>query len=679
MEYLKWNDLISKHFFNSLMSGREVLLYTNKETIYDIGKLHNVGVSDFIDAVKTGPIWATGGGICNNALSAYNKWRTKGLEYPPYINYLVFFVLAGVTDTGRAPHSYYPGIWQLLGEDEDRGMPRNFNKMIFLWDDLEKWSREDKHEELGRFVARIRGGWINVGLPRSQTILSANERNKLPGFFSSTGLDPTDLPTPENLQSLLVLHGQPYLESRTWKLLESTVIDDAVLKKALLELVTEELENWDGMVHEESNAEQTHLYYTQINLRLCIQLDTMASQVKVYVRFKTGALFPDETFQFHNENGDEIWQCVESQLGWSTYFNNNKLNPPQKLDGATLDWENGEKFTDEYLKWRATLRKANVRIFRLKTDGLPGWIETQRLERGVSFLIACKTEYRNIIESWGNSCDSLVQISVILGLPSGWLLYAGNNATESCAGIDILTLSSTIRLLLDGGIKAGKSNAYFKFAPPRIILENSKGTETMQLNGMPMQSTASEANVYLLPEDAPIRIPLRIEVDTGDHRLSKVIRLEEYGLPVSFDNTPHRDPDGELHTTEIPVSACGAEVKGLENVEWYQPQGFPVFSNNVLLIGIRPGEISLIDDRYNLSWDPVWAAVKKSRKHWKIMFCGKPHHLQRLSQLPESTGDRASIRQWKKMVWYMRKRYCLPELAEVRSIWKNFTRLAKNV
>lgn len=678
MEYLKWNDLFVKQYFTISMSGREVLLYVNAEIIDKIGEPYNAGVSDFIETIKKGPPWATGGALCNNAFRAYIKWRTRGLDYPPYVNYLVFFVLAGVTETGRAPHSYYPGIWKLLGEDEDRGTPRHFDWMITLWDDLEKWSREDKHEELGRFVARIRGGWINVGLPRSQTILSENERKNLPAFFNYTGLDPTDLPTPEYLQILFSYYGEAYLEARTKKLIESTIADDTVLKKALLELVTEELESWDGTVHEISAKEQTHRQYTQTSLRLCIKLDIFASRANVYVRFKTGALFPDESLQFRRETGGEVWQCVESHLGWSTYFKDLNRNPPVKLDGASLDWENGERFTDDYFQWRATLRKASVRVFRLRTDGLPDWIETQRLERGIGFLIACKVEYKDNIESWGNSCGSFEQKSVS-GLPSGWLLFTGKNATKSCPGIDILTLSSTIRLHLDGGIKAGQGNAYFSFAPPKIILENSYGTETVLLNGMPLESSESEAHVFSLPKDIPASIPLRIEVDTGEHRLSKVIRLEEYGLPDSFDDTPCRDPAGDIHSTDIPVSACGACVIGCESQEYYQPPGLPAVSDKIVLIGSRPGEVSLLSDSYTLSWDPVWAAVKISRKHWQIMFCGKPHHLQRLSKLPKPSGDRASIKQWKKMVWHMRKRYCLPKLAEVRSVWKDFTRLAKNV
>ena len=600
------------------------------------------------------------------------------MDYPPYLSYLVFFVLAGVTETGRAPHSYYPGIWKLLGDEEDRGSPKNFDTMITLWDDLEKWSREDKNEELGRFVARIRGGWINVGLPRSQTILSENERKNLSALFRDTGLDPTDPPTPEYLQILLSCYGQTYLENRTRKLIESNAAEDEVLKIALLELVTEELENWNGTVHEQFARDNIRRQYKQTILRLCIKLDEFASVANVYVRFKTGALFPDEPLKFCRHTGDEAWQCVESQLGWSNYFKNLDNNPPVKLDGTSLNWENGERLTDDNFQWHATLRKANVRIFRLKIDGLPDWIETQRLERGTGFLIVCKTEYKDRIESWGNSCSSFEQ-KYFSGLPSGWLLFTGENATKSCPGIDILTLSSTIRLRLDGGIKSGQGNAYFRFAPPKIILENSYGSETVLLNGKPLEIIENGANVFPLPEDIPANIPLRIEVETGDHRLSKVIRLEEYGLPDSFNETPCRNSAGDIYPAGIPVFACGASVIGCKYQECYQPPGLPALSDKIVLIGSRPGEISLLNDSCSLPWEPVWAAVKISRKQWQIIFCGKPHHLHSFSKLPEPIGNRASIKEWKKRVWHMRKKYCLPDLTEVKSVWENYTRHAKNV
>lgn len=144
------------------MAGREVLLYTNREIIVSVGE--GLGdVSDFINVVKAGPSWATRSGLCQKALQAFEDWRNRGFKYPPYIAFLVLFVLAEDAEGDFAAHAYYPRLNRLLGEDPNAGRPPSFDRTITLWDDLEKWSREDKHEELGRFTARIRGGWIYVG------------------------------------------------------------------------------------------------------------------------------------------------------------------------------------------------------------------------------------------------------------------------------------------------------------------------------------------------------------------------------------------------------------------------------------------------------------------------------------------------------------------------------------
>jgi len=81
------------------------------------------------------------------------------------IAFLVLFVLAEDIEGDFAPNSYYPKLNKLLGLPQEQNSPPSFYRMSELWADLQKWSREDRHEELGRFVFRIRGEWRHVGLP----------------------------------------------------------------------------------------------------------------------------------------------------------------------------------------------------------------------------------------------------------------------------------------------------------------------------------------------------------------------------------------------------------------------------------------------------------------------------------------------------------------------------------
>ncbi|NIA11705.1 MAG: hypothetical protein GWP10_18780 [Nitrospiraceae bacterium] len=160
MNYIEWNDLIARKFFNENMAGREVLLYVNEDTINQIGGEAGADVEDFIQSVKVGPDWIYGKELCQKALQSYRGWRIKHLEYPPYIAYLALFVLAATRGGDYDPKAYYPRLRALLGEPDGSGTLLHFDSMAKLWKDLEKWSTEDKHEELGRFIARIRGGKV---------------------------------------------------------------------------------------------------------------------------------------------------------------------------------------------------------------------------------------------------------------------------------------------------------------------------------------------------------------------------------------------------------------------------------------------------------------------------------------------------------------------------------------
>jgi len=681
MIYLEWNNVITKYFFNETKAGKEVLLYVNDETINSLGEPFGVGVDDFIESVKNGPGWITRTGFCQKALQACEDWRSKGLEYPPYISYLAFFVLAAVTETDYAPHSYYPGFWKRLKEPQDAGTPSSFHRMIELWDDLEKWSREDKHEELGRFVARIRGGYMHVGLPRSQTVLSEYERKHLPNLFDEGGLDPTDAPSPEIIPKILRNYGHDVLEKRTLKLLDSTQADDAVLRKALIEVVLDELEEWDGAVEEIVAGEEQLRLQVHTGLRLCIKLDPLAAQASVYVRFKTSRMFPEDGLNLRESDGKHAWFCREAHQGWSTPLTDITNGSVGKLDGSSLDWNKGTLFVDRDNHWRVRLRGADVRLFRLGVmDGLPDWVETQKLERGREFLIAFSQGVEGRIKKWGEEyCEHFKQEHVS-GLPPGWTLVRVKNVTASCPGIDILSVSTSARLILIEGVKSGRGNIYFKFAPPRVAIENSSGFENVTMNGVQLSRPDVRFPIWVLPGDVPSGQPLRIEVNLEEHRLSKIIRLEEFGLPVSFDETPYRDSSGKICRSDTQVRVCGSIVCG-EKEHISYPSLIPThLGDKIVFLGEKPGQVAdWPHEAVPSSWHPVWALVCRSRKQWDVFFCGTPDQVKIGYSFDKPVDDRSCVKRWKEALWVRRKITVPPEIRDIRRIWEEYVRAARNV
>ena len=198
--------------------------------------------------------------------------------------------------------------------------------MIDLWDDLEKWSTEDKHEELGRFTAWIRGSWWKVGLPWSQTIISKDEQKRLPAFFEAANLDPSAPPSQQVMLKLMLYHGNKIFEKRTLKVLNIENGDDIILKNKLIEMVLDELQAWDGTVPpEEGTEEQGEEKACKIRsgLRICMKYDPLSEQVITSIRLKANRAYPEDGLIFKCEEFPrELFYCEEGYQGWSKNLKN---------------------------------------------------------------------------------------------------------------------------------------------------------------------------------------------------------------------------------------------------------------------------------------------------------------------------------------------------------------------
>ncbi len=688
MEYLTWNDLIAKYFFNEEMAGREVLLYINEELIKTLGSDYGVDKADFIEAVKNGPPGISGSGLCQKAMRSYLNWRSKNLDYPPYIGYLAFFVLAAGFGTEFAPQAYYPRFWTLLGESPYNGTPRHFERMISLWGDLEKWSREDKKEDWGRFVARIRGKWWKVGLPLSQTLISEKERKLLPVLFEAEDLDPTDMPSPKIMEKLIKKHEGEIFQRRTIRILESKTDDGIVFKDALTRIVLQELEDWEGTEEEEeepqaaeesATAKPRRERRTQAGLRICLHL--IGDVAESYVRFKTNKPFPEEGLLFKRLATGEQCQCTEAYQGWSTALKILNEEGTAKLSGDVLDWNNGEQFVDEENRWRTKLRSASTRVFREGLDSLKDWVEVQHVEQGTEYLIACTGDDIQKVESWGKEFCGQITTKNFRGLPSGWRLFLCRNISASCPGIDILTISDNARISLCGGIKTNnRASTYFEFAPPVIVIENGTGEETIEIDGV-RQPPPDGKQEWKLPGGISPGLPVRIEGYRGDDRFdSKTVTLSAFTMAESFSSTPVRDNQGSLHDLDgARPSSQGAAVLHFDVIGNY-PYQLPFhLSERIVFIGRMPGQIAAWPGALPPDWESVWALAQISRNKWEAHFCGRAEDIESLSQPGEPCNDRQARKRWKEALYINRRITDGPQLGVLKKIWKTYSEAAQRV
>jgi hypothetical protein len=691
MNYLEWNELIARKFFNEEMAGREVLIYVNEETINQLGSVEGANVEDFIRCIKAGPSWMEEGSICKKAEQSYISWRdNQQREYPPYIAYLAFFVLAATRGGDYDPKAYYPRLWDLLGEPDRSSTPPYFDKMGKLWEDLEKWSTEDKNEEFGRFTARIRGSWVHVGRPLSQTLMSDNERKSLPLIFDEAELDPTNPPSDKLIRWALLNYGKNKLEKRTLRLLGPPQDDTVEMANALSAFVLDELAGWDSSVPDSEPRDgrvsiPPRQFSIRTGLRICIEeLDRVSGRITATLQLKTNRSFPDIGFTF--EYNGHIVSCKETiPQNWSTKLMNISVQPQQPFDAATIDWSTGATFEDKKNKWRASLKGAPVRLFLPGgREGLSGWIESQHLERNCRFIVACHTSKEDVVRQWGHCCcEQFEQISA-QGLPYEWSLFEGSSARESCETIDLLTLPTQFRLLLQGGIKTGKGNTYLQFGPPLIVLEGADGSELVTLNGRELKREDTSLPYWRLPPSAPVGSPLIIEVFKQEEQnplQKRVIKLVEPELPLTFEGTPMRDGFGQI--IDVSVSfARGAVVSGV-NPKLYGifPQALPTFmSKRIVFLGSMPGEI--VDwpgEALPEEWKPVWAVAKSGKDNWGVHFCGQTGRTEIAPDPNRARGDIQAVKQWKKAIWVKRKKTNVQLLPKIRALWERYKGVAKNV
>jgi len=698
MSYEDWNYLITQKFFNKEMAGKEVLLYVTKDVLNLLGRDTGKDFQDFIRCIKEGPSDSVRQGICQKALWCYEDWRGTRQGYPQYIAYLAFFVLAATTGGDFDPKAYYPRLRKLLGEPPKTGSYPSFEKMDKLWDDLEKWSRINKHEELGRYSKRIRGGNIHVGLPFSQTILSEDERKALPQIFSEAEIDPTDPPSESAMVRILLRYGSDKLERRTLQLLKNDESSILEMRNALIDFIFEEISEWDGSIAEtlfpntsEESGQIAKVRLPSVGLRICLDPpDRVAKKIVLSLRFKTVRPFPDSGLDFGHKG--KVYSCFETIPNWSTKLKDSETG--LYLNANDLDWLSGVKFEDKEKRWRAVLKAASVKLFLPGSrEDLPGWVESQHLERESRFFIACHSSMASIISEWGNnSCKQFANV-LFYGLPSNWLLFEGEGAYEPCREIDVLNIPSLLRMRFHGGIKVGRGNYYLKFGPPQVVIEGGQGDEHIIITCNQYTYQLKRENpsmpTWTIPDEVPIGKPLELGVyrDGNEPLLCKVIQLIEPEIFDKFDDMPKRCRSGIITVDDASeIYARGAVVVGCDQlVKGSFSQTLPTYlSKRIIFIGARPGQIAdWPEENLPSDWNPVWAISKfprSGKEKWKVHFCGHWNQDQIDTNFYPGTplAEHRYVKRWIEAIWVKRNRIEEPNLKVLRQLWAKYKEVARH-
>lgn len=678
MDYLTWNDLIASHFFQAEMAGSTVYLYVTEELIIELGQTRGADLADFIKAVKTGPVGVQGKGICQKALQSMDYWKyRRGRKgYPLYVGYLALFVLAAGIEEDFAPHAYYPRLRRLLGEEHTSGQYRDFDQMGILWDDLGRWANEDKLGEVGIFNINIAGSWIHVGRPIAQTLLTEEERRSLPYIFASADLDPTAPPSEEVIAFLLVKHGGKYLRNQTLKLLKESS-DTEELRQALLGRIIDELHGWDGTTELPSD-DGSQIYGL---LRLCCQLDLIAGRATLILRCATKHEFPEDDLLLFLDDS-KSFSCYEQGMGWSSPLIS-QLDG-KRLDASWFDWCQGLRMRSADSRWCFRLAGSPIRVFVTgDSQGLPGLIEVRQIPAHQPFYLAAHEDCLELLKRWGeSSCRAFETLAIKDGLPNKWHVFKAAAAYSDeliKRKYPVLAFPTTVRLKLVGGIRLGKGNAFFKFAPPKVVVQGSNESIKVYCNDR-LLHCMDTAGIYEIPTDAvpETRLVIEARIDENIIRRCALSLVENFSfkfeiITQQFDRFGCRQTNAD----NISMGVAGALVQGVNIPDFNFNTFLPIQGKQrILFVGKEPGQVSIWPlEPLPTDWMPVWAISKGRRS--QAMFCG--------SSLGESEPsiskckDRKKIRQWKEILWHERKKIYPPTQSSLKTLWRKFQKEAERV
>ena len=580
LSYLEWNQKIFDYYFNEDNHGNEVQLYADQQLIETIGGGRD-NVEGFLTAVKTWYGYSKSQNFCQRAHQTMVEWKNNSKQYscPPYIAYLVFFVYVSTTNDPVQGHdSYHRKLNTLLGQPEKEIQPQySFYSIIDLWEDLEHWSTITKKGKYGQYTKWSHGRFDHVGIPLSQSLISYEEKKRLPCIFFKANLTPDLPPSEEYLRSALITYGESgryKLSSRLINFLKenrpgnSLPEEKSAAYKLFLKFMLNELVNWDGSGCDTEGSQGPG--QPRINANICLSISRLGLSSGIRIKYPTRRefLISGSAPLFYNNTRQKLpLFCSESpgQNLWSKRLEVVKkgIKTAWNISNDKDIWESGLQLTDNKGDLIVTLPESEngVRIF------LPGglfnlpdtWVESYRLERNFDFLIGCRKSQSGKIFDWGiKECEFFSEVKDISIGTSDIQFFKGKNAKASLPGINKISLPNVTSIRLEGGLrkKGERNRVYLQTAPPLVCIEGGTGDEVALLRVNSSQSSLSPSAQgqlkWEIPSDTPVGEVLKVEVGKYDKEGTwlKSDHITFTLLPIDLssvkkDDLPKRGPFGE--------------------------------------------------------------------------------------------------------------------------------------
>ena len=474
MNIVEWNNAIGHYFFNETKKDQQVLLHINKSTIISVGEEYMPSESreiiwqDFLTNVKRGYPGTINRHPAEWLRYAYEKKRTLSfrlhdkrffLEYPPYLIYLVLFVLPlteSHNDESLRNNNYYDRLKDFFEKHDlftfNQGKPATFFRelgeddlWIKIWKDLENWTQE-KHGEIGVFKAFnvSNANWKYVGLILSQTVLSPSQIKELPQLFEKGGLSVGQNYSDSIIEGLLYVHGK------------IIGIDFTSCSKEIRELLTtlvkSRYETWDGEVIEASENRET-LKVKLLPYRISFKFSNAKGKIDWGYRVKAEGI-DEENLPSFLEGKMPFDQSI-----WSQFI---PINESYVVDGFSEE--------DSYLRLKVSHNPPvpSLILFQEASSlDLAGYIQVSQIKgTGKYVLLFDKTgSIRRELQEFFRNCEGGFKEIKFDGVPEGWSLVVFEGATKSLVGIPELTFPEEAEVHLKGGLKIRKGVYAYNYRP----------------------------------------------------------------------------------------------------------------------------------------------------------------------------------------------------------------------
>ena len=580
MKYLEWNHVIGKFFFNQNNAGKEVLLYITQKEISEMG-VTSFGFSneeeswdDYCKAIKCKfPEISSKNNFIEKFIIVAHKWlyfekivfqdkneynfkienisiynESNNIVYPFYLGYLVSLIIPLTDNVNlfRSNNFYSPLNNFLITNEICKNKTQSIEEIDWVWNDLERWSKEYYRTDLGIFKVRHFGNhnWIYVGKAFSQCLLTPKNIRDIPNIFWKADIAPNSIIPEKQFQRIVNLHAEE--QAGFNKKIVDIVNDlDNPLRKVVLDIVKREYASWKGYVIEYDKDDKVTtpksgwIYATLFS---AFNLNREDETLNHFYYLYSQNDFPEEL---------SLGGCDVKNTG-------NGFSQP-----INIKFNQNINLTDDQNKWKASSTKNEIILYSSGSYfGLSAnnFIESDKISRQSTMYLLCTDNKKNSIESWGKTFQkgdfSYINYE---GVPEGFNLYRFRNPKEPHSEEEILRYNTHKKLEFRGGIKTG-NRCYLKNLMPKIYIEGADGTEKLYLefidnsNRLYLIRNTHIPEEFILPQDIICNQNFLIKIENEDMENSdipyQIIDMDFNPLDIVNENLTRRNGFGEISTNE---------------------------------------------------------------------------------------------------------------------------------